>query len=168
MGLNTDIPAPGFLASELIALVLPYATTRARASKIHGLAHWQRVGDFGAQVCRETPGADAHVVALFSALHDARRLNDGYDPDHGRRAADLAVNLQGEGVIQATETQMHLLLWALAEHAAGGVSDDPTVGCCWDADRLDLPRCGIQPDPALLSTKAGRRSLGRLSPGPIP
>ena len=36
--------------------------------------------------------------------------------------------------------------------ANGLVSEDPTVGACWDADRLDLPRVGIQPDPALFST----------------
>ena len=29
----------------------------------------------------------------------------------------------------------------------------PTVGTCWDADRLHLPRVSIVPDPALLSTQ---------------
>jgi hypothetical protein len=36
------------------------------------------------------------------------------------------------------------------------VTDDPTVGACWDADRLDLPRVGVTVDPRLLSTAAAR------------
>jgi hypothetical protein len=34
---------------------------------------------------------------------------------------------------------------------------NPTIGCCWDADRLDLSRVGIEPDTELMSTDAGRR-----------
>jgi hypothetical protein len=32
-------------------------------------------------------------------------------------------------------------------------------GCCFDADRLDLPRCGITVDESLLSAEAARRKL---------
>jgi uncharacterized protein len=46
---------------------------------------------------------------------------------------------------------------ALTYHADGLVSEHPTIGCCWDADRLDLPRCGIRVDPVMLSTPAARR-----------
>jgi uncharacterized protein len=138
----------------VISEVLLFATETAKSSKLHGPQHWHRVAALGAQLCLETPGSDPHVVDLFAALHDAQRLNDGHDPDHGRRAAGLAVRLRGE-VFEATEAQM--LIPALAAHADGLVSNDPTVGVCWDADRLDLPRCGIRPDPALLSTTAARR-----------
>jgi hypothetical protein len=41
-------------------------------------------------------------------------------------------------------------------HTDGHITDDPLVGACWDADRLDLPRVGIAPDPRYLSTQAGR------------
>lgn len=34
------------------------------------------------------------------------------------------------------------------------MSSDLTIGTSWDADRLHLPRVGITPDPALLSTAA--------------
>jgi hypothetical protein len=37
------------------------------------------------------------------------------------------------------------------------LSTDPTVGVCFDADRLDLGRVGIEPDPELMSTEAGRK-----------
>lgn len=33
---------------------------------------------------------------------------------------------------------------------------DPTIATCWDADRLDLLRVGIRPDPARLVTEAAR------------
>jgi uncharacterized protein len=38
----------------------------------------------------------------------------------------------------------------------GQVADDPTIGACWDADRLNLWRVGKTPDPRLLSTAAAR------------
>jgi uncharacterized protein len=140
-------------------LLPPYATATARTSILHGPDHWQRVAEYGAKLCEATPGADPHVAALFAVLHDIQRLNDGYDPDHGRRAADLAARLRASGVFQATEEQMQMLLPALAEHADGFTTEDPTIGVCWDADRLDLPRVGIQPNRELLSTTAARRLL---------
>jgi len=42
-------------------------------------------------------------------------------------------------------------------HDRGEVSDDPTIGACWDADRLTLARLGILPSVGLLSTEAGRK-----------
>jgi hypothetical protein len=43
-----------------------------------------------------------------------------------------------------------------AGHADGLTSADPTVGACWDADRLNLWRVGVAPDRRLLSTAAAR------------
>jgi uncharacterized protein len=40
------------------------------------------------------------------------------------------------------------------------VSADVLIGMCWDADRLDLTRIGVTPDPALMSTPAGKRAAG--------
>jgi uncharacterized protein len=117
------------------------------------------VASFGAQLCRATPGADLRVVSLFAVLHDAQRYTDGRDPEHGRRAAELALDLQGV-LFKVTDERLNLLVEAIAKHADGLVTEDPTIACCWDADRLDLPRCGIQPNPALLSTPAARRRIG--------
>ena len=33
---------------------------------------------------------------------------------------------------------------------------NPTIDCCIDADRLDLPRVGITPDPERMLTEAGK------------
>ena len=51
---------------------------------------------------------------------------------------------------------MRLLEFACEEHTNGGVDSHPTVGVCWDADRLNLWRVGIRPDPRWLSTEAAR------------
>ena len=48
------------------------------------------------------------------------------------------------------------LVEALRLHSDGLTTDDPTIGTCWDADRLHLPRVSIVPDPAFLSTRAAR------------
>jgi uncharacterized protein len=56
---------------------------------------------------------------------------------------------------------MGLLGFACEEHTNGGVGRDPTVGVCWDADRLNLRRVGIKPAPRLLSTGTARNG-GRI------
>ncbi len=56
---------------------------------IHGVAHWARVLVNGRRLAGET-GADPTVVGLFAVFHDARRHNEGYDPENGNRGAILA------------------------------------------------------------------------------
>jgi uncharacterized protein len=136
------------------------AAVRARStgirSEIHGERHWRTVGANGLWLAASVPDADTRVVLLFALLHDTMRLNDARDPEHGPRAAAFAVELHEEGLLAVTDAQLDLLHHACFEHADGTVSDDPTVGVCWDADRLDLPRVGIIPRPDLLCTAAAR------------
>jgi uncharacterized protein len=54
------------------------------------------------------------------------------------------------------------LLYACRFHNDGGVSSDPTVGACRDADRLDLPRVGITPQARYFSTRADGDLIGRI------
>jgi uncharacterized protein len=75
---------------------------------------------------------------------------------HGSRGAALARDLRGEA-FDLEDAEMKLLRFACEEHTNGGLDPDPTVGVCWDADRLNLWRVGIKPDPRLLSTQAARR-----------
>ena len=130
------------------------AATNSR-SRIHGPEHWSRVAANGLALATETTGADKHVVFLFALLHDSMRENDTYDPEHGPRAADLALELFT--LLKIDHHQFQALTRALAEHDRGQVSDDPTIGCCWDADRLDLTRIGTMPDPRFFSTPSGRK-----------
>jgi len=121
---------------------------------IHGDAHWRRVAENGLFVARRE-GADPHAVLLFAILHDSRRENDNHDPEHGPRAGALAEAIGHEplGIDAGT---LATLVHAMRLHDRGQVSDNPLVGTCWDADRLDLPRVGITPKPVLMSTVSGR------------
>jgi uncharacterized protein len=130
------------------------AGSTAHTSRLHGLAHWERVAGNGLALAAETGGADPDVVLLFALFHDSMRLNDGHDPGHGRRGSELAHSLVH--LLPLDRGQLDLLIAACDGHTDGHVSDDPTIGACWDADRLDLPRVGIRPSVRLLSTVAAR------------
>lgn len=121
---------------------------------IHGLSHWARVHQNGLRLAEET-GADPEILELFAYLHDAKRLNDGWDLDHGRRAAEYIKSLQGSHISLKVE-QLDLLVYACARHSDGLTDAPVTVQACWDADRLDLGRIGIRPDPDRLCTPAAR------------
>ncbi len=116
---------------------------------IHGLAHWSRVQHHGS-VLAEACGADRLVVELFGWLHDCRRENEDHDPEHGSRAVDYIRVLNG-CYFSLDRHQFETLRIAVSDHSKGLMHDDPTIQCCWDADRLDLGRVGIKPDPAFLS-----------------
>lgn len=104
---------------------------------------------------------DRGLVFCFGLLHDTRRENESYDPGHGSRAADFAAELRDGGHLALDDARFGALVHALTLHSDGHVSTDPTVGACWDADRLHLPRVSIEPDPALFSTRAA------LGPAPL-
>ena len=148
-GGSVSIPA----AARLVDAVLERST--GKNSFIHGESHWQRVAAAGLTLLPETPGADPALVFLFALFHDSMRLNDNYDPLHGPRGAALARELRGEA-FDLEDAEMSLLAFACEEHTNGGIGSDPTVGVCWDADRLNLWRVGIIPDPRFLSTEAAR------------
>ena len=129
---------------------------------IHGPAHWRRVEANGMQIASAN-GADEVVVRLFAVLHDSCRVDDSYELTHGQRAAEYAQRLRGN-LFEVTDDQFRLLRYACQWHTHGKVSDDPTIGACWDADRLDLTRIGIMPDSKFMSTDEGRRIASKLAP----
>ncbi len=145
-------PSPNVTRGLFDHLVGAYALGRGG---LHGEDHWLRVLRNGREVAAET-GANLRVVELFALLHDSKRENEDYDPKHGHRAAEHARSLRGEW-FDADDREMDLLLEACRYHADGRVHGDPTVGTCWDADRLDLPRVGILPDPRRLCTEYAKR-----------
>lgn len=122
---------------------------------LHGPDHWQRVERNALTLAAET-GADLLVVRLFAVLHDSQRRNEMHDPEHGARAADWATQLRGVE-FTVDEVQFRMLTEACVFHDKGLVSPNPTIGTCWDADRLDLPRVGINPMSRFMSTPAGKR-----------
>jgi uncharacterized protein len=125
----------------------------------HGPGHWEQVERNVIMLAEKTPGCDVAVARLFAILHDCRRQNEGRDPDHGARAAEFAQELFDKGVLHLDPDQMMTLKFAMKHHNGGQVSIDPTIGVCWDADRLDLPRVGTMPDIGLMSTQYAKELL---------
>ena len=123
----------------------------------HGVAHWARVLENGLRIA-EVTAADREVVTLFALFHDSRRINEHRDKNHGLRGGELARSLRGS-LVHLDDRQFDLLYEACRLHTDGCTVGDPTLVACWDADRLDLGRVGITPDPRRLCTDAGRDLL---------
>jgi uncharacterized protein len=121
----------------------------------HGVSHWARVLENGLRL-GETTGADIEVVSLFAVLHDSRRINEGHDPNHGPRAAVFATELRGT-IFDLDDHQFSLLTRACEGHTHERTHPDITIQTCWDSDRLDLGRVGIQPHPSRLCTEMAKR-----------
>ncbi len=121
---------------------------------IHGANHWTRVLYHSRQIGEERQ-ADLLVVELFGFLHDSCRENDGRDPKHGERAAELAKALNTQ-YFDLKPKQLDTLCYAITHHSGGEVSTNATIQTCWDGDRLDLGRVGIVPSPKYLSAEAHR------------
>ena len=121
----------------------------------HGKDHWLRVLRNGRELAAHT-GANLRVVELFALIHDSQREHEGDDPDHGHRAADYARSLQGVWFDLSSE-ELELLVYACRYHSDGFIEADLTVQVCWDADRLDLGRVGLRPNPLYLCTEYARK-----------
>lgn len=133
------------------------ATFRTRH---HGLEHWVRVERNGLWLAARLdeegePAVDVLVVRLFAALHDCQRRDDGFDLDHGPRAADFI--LANRGMVPVRGDALDRLVEAVRTHTDGPTaSDDATIRLCHDADRLDLGRVWIRPSARFLNTEPAR------------
>jgi uncharacterized protein len=122
---------------------------------IHGIYHWTRVLENGLRLA-ENNGANTKIIIAFSLLHDCRRENDGYDPEHGFRGAEYGRRIRNK-MPGLSDTEFDLFHEAATYHSDGLVDGDLTVQTCWDADRLDLYRVGIMPNPNRLCTEVARK-----------
>lgn len=131
---------------------------------LHGLPHWARVYK-NAQELVEMEQARGHaprldVIHLFSYLHDHERQNDDEDYQHGGAAAENALKMRNEGrIFKIDDEGFALLCYAMTRHSHGDTLADITVQICWDADRLDLGRCNIIPDPKYLCTESAKETI---------
>jgi uncharacterized protein len=122
---------------------------------VHGAAHWMRVRKNGL-VLSERTGANKTVVELFSVFHDSCRHNDYQDSEHGYRGAQLARSFFQRGLLPCDQMELEQLVEACMGHTFDLTHPDITVATCWDADRLDLPRCFIEVDPKRLATEEAK------------
>ena len=120
-------------------------------SDIHGLEHWLRVEENG-HLISDVTGADKAVVSYFAYLHDCQRWNEFDDPRHGPRAALYAQ--KNRSLIELDDDQFELLKRACSGHTHampnGIAGANRTLAACWDGDRLDITRVGVDIDPRYL------------------
>ena len=141
------------ITNELISHLLK--EFKLQWNGLHGLYHWMRVHDNGLWIASQDERINKNVVALFGIVHDACREEETGDDEHGSRASRLVEELQGE-FFEIEKEELELLSYACLMHPYPGVSFEPTVGACWDADRLELTRAGIQVNPRYLSTQIAK------------
>lgn len=123
----------------------------------HGISHWKRVDKIGLYLSKATK-ADLAVVSLFAYLHDSRRVDEDYDPEHGLRAAIFARELYDEKLLDLAVGQLDNLIAACKFHSQIEIKpDNITIATCWDADRLDLCRLGATPDHEYLFSNAAKK-----------
>ena len=120
---------------------------------VHGIHHWDRVANLGAGL--NVPGADKDVVLCFAYLHDVERQDDGYDDEHGPRAAALINEIRDSVLSFLDDKQIALLREACALHTVCHRTGIPTIDACFDSDRLDLERVGVVPEPDKMATVEG-------------
>ena len=119
----------------------------------HGVSHWERVERNGLLLA--TDEVNSIVLRLFAYLHDKWRVDNWEDLEHGKRAAENLPALRGTLLSWLTDEEFNLLCTACELHTVCHSTGNPTIDACFDADRLDLIRVGITPDPERMATERG-------------
>jgi len=139
--------------------VREFALNGWKLGKIHGLSHWQRVERNGIILSSENGSIrkdiNIKVVRFFAYLHDKFRLNDWADMEHGVKSADMLPTIRDTILKDFTDEEVSLLEKACRYHTTEHRTGIPTVDVCFDADRLDLGRVGIIPNPKRMATEQG-------------
>jgi len=153
----------GVITPELVTLAMNVFDLDLMG--LHGVGHWIRVWENSLALAHHTPGVNVRVIELFAWLHDICRVSEGGDIDHGRRAACI-LNEMGQSDVDyyfsntVSPADIWWLIKAIREHRGGlpttKPATNPTVGVCWDADRLDLARLHNVIRLDLLSTEAAK------------
>lgn len=139
---------------QLILKVRAFAMERWTLGELHGIKHWDRVYENALRIA--TPDVSTLVLGLFAYLHDSCRVSDGRDIDHGVRACGLIDTIRETLLAEVPDKDIKLLRDACRYHTTKHKTFSRTVNTCFDADRLDLWRVGVTPDPARLATKKGK------------
>ena len=121
---------------------------------VHGVSHWDRVAR-NAEVLI-TSDVDEQVVKAFAYIHDVERVNESDDLQHGPRAALLVDEIRSSVLGFLNDLEIVQLKEACRLHTLRHKTEDATVNACFDADRLDLGRVGITPNPDKMATIQGR------------
>lgn len=140
---------------------LAVAEFKLGLDSIHGPNHWEDVERKVMAIAKESC-ADMMVCRLFAILHDCKRENEHKDDLHGTRSSRFIKELYEQGKLPINESQLEKLMIACVNHTKGFTTNDPTIGSCWDADRMDLVRVGKIPDFEFFSTYAAKRLMWKI------
>lgn len=140
-------------ASKL-EIIKAFAVSNSKPSDIHGLSHWQNV-ERNAMLLSPETGADLQTLKIFAYVHDMCRENDGSDPNHGLRASKVLKKYSATLMGGIEERNIYRVCFACENHTTLLRSGDALIDTCFDADRLDLLRVGITPDPEKMATEIG-------------
>ena len=149
------------LASLDIEAIKQFALKDWELGETHGLPHWQRVERNG--IILATSEVNITVVRLFAYLHDKCRIDNGYDVEHGKRAAIMINGIRHILLKGLTDNEFELLSKACELHTTTLRTGNSTIDTCFDADRLDLERVGIVPHPNKMATSKGEYYAKNLS-----
>ena len=138
----------------IIREIRGYSHSMWTLGEIYGVKHWDRVYRNGQRLL--TPKVNPLVVGLFAYLHDSCRSGDGKDIEHGKRASIRIDNLRSSFLKDVSDEEIELLKEACSLHTTTHKTGHPTIDACFDADRLDLWRVGIFPDPQKMATEKGK------------
>ena len=141
------------ILNKIVSDIREYVHSQWKLDYVHGLEHWDRVYQNGQKLL--TPKVHTIVVELFAYLHDSCREDDFEDIHHGERAAEWIKTLRSTYLKELSEEDFQLLSDACRFHTTASKTSDPTIDACFDADRLDLWRVGVIPNPKRMATKIG-------------
>lgn len=137
------------LLREAESFIFPeYEVTRG----IDGLVHVKHVAFIGEIIAQVECPKKLNDVILACYLHDiGRKETDNLN--HGLRGVQKARIILER---HFPETDIEKILKTIEFHSKGLTSTDPIIGSVWDADRLNLIRFNIDPNPRLLSTETAK------------
>lgn len=138
--------------------------SKEQISGIHGISHWKKVEEFGHKMAESDLEIDITIVSLFACFHDYQRTDNGRDFTHGPRAAEAIAELRDTLLSFLTDKQFSQLTQACREHTTRTTSSgDITIDTCIDADRLDLTRVNITPDPDKMLSEKGKEMAAEIA-----
>lgn len=158
------------LSEKTMLLLENYKSFKSRT---HGVSHWERVAQVGMDIGRELKLDNVALwsIKAFGWTHDLWRTHDGRCRKHGRDGFENLLSLDCKLIQQLPEQERELIRLAIRYHSDGFIAGEAfdlglfetvelneqrivdIVGCCWDADRLDLARIGMIPRRCLISTE---------------
>lgn len=143
--------------------VRQFALDGWKLDEVHGMPHWSRVERHATILSLEVRNGkltfrndvNVKVVRLFAYFHDKCRVSNSFDMGHGPRAAKMLPSLRNNLLKDLSDEEFDLLRDACLYHTAKSSTGVPTIDVCLDADRLDLRRIGLDPDPKLMASPFG-------------